>query len=138
MRSANETKTARARGLRKVATDAENALWFRLRGRRLNGQSGKSRSALIRWILFAGRAVSSLKLMEGSMRTVPVMQFEIDGSSLTTIAFCDFGTTRYWATWLVCLKQLPLPSRRLPLTRIADAIRPLPASGARQGTSSGI
>ncbi|HZR90742.1 MAG TPA: endonuclease domain-containing protein [Bradyrhizobium sp.] len=37
MRSANETKTVRARALRKVATDAENALWFRLRGRRLNG-----------------------------------------------------------------------------------------------------
>ena len=37
MRPANETKTVRARGLRKVATGAENALWFRLRARRLNG-----------------------------------------------------------------------------------------------------
>jgi very-short-patch-repair endonuclease len=37
MRPANMTKTARARGLRQSATDAENTLWFRLRSRRLNG-----------------------------------------------------------------------------------------------------
>ena len=37
MRPANETRTARARRLRKAPTDAENALWFRLRSRQLNG-----------------------------------------------------------------------------------------------------
>jgi len=37
LRHANEIKTRRARSLRTAATDAEQALWFRLRSRRLNG-----------------------------------------------------------------------------------------------------
>ena len=37
MRPANEMKTGRARRLRRAATDAEMALWHRLRSRRLNG-----------------------------------------------------------------------------------------------------
>ena len=37
MRAANEVKTERARRLRKAATDAETALWYRLRSRALNG-----------------------------------------------------------------------------------------------------
>jgi very-short-patch-repair endonuclease len=37
MREADEIKTGRARRLRKAATDAEAALWYRLRSRRLNG-----------------------------------------------------------------------------------------------------
>jgi very-short-patch-repair endonuclease len=37
MRPANEIKTARARHLRRGATDAETALWYQLRSRRLNG-----------------------------------------------------------------------------------------------------
>src|ERR1700756_23967 len=37
MRAANEIKTQRARSLRKVATEAEKALWYRLRSRSLNG-----------------------------------------------------------------------------------------------------
>src|ERR1700730_16992967 len=37
MREANETKTVRARRLRRTSTDAEMALWYRLRSRRLNG-----------------------------------------------------------------------------------------------------
>ena len=37
MRSANENKTERARRLRRAATHAETALWYRLRSRRLNG-----------------------------------------------------------------------------------------------------
>jgi very-short-patch-repair endonuclease len=36
MRAANEVKTGRARRLRKIPTDAESALWHRLRSRRLN------------------------------------------------------------------------------------------------------
>jgi very-short-patch-repair endonuclease len=37
MRPANEIKTGRARRLRRDATEAEAALWYRLRSRRLNG-----------------------------------------------------------------------------------------------------
>jgi very-short-patch-repair endonuclease len=37
MREANEIKTARARRLRRNSTDAENALWYRLRSRALGG-----------------------------------------------------------------------------------------------------
>jgi very-short-patch-repair endonuclease len=37
MRAANEAKAERARRLRKVATNAETKLWYRLRSRRLNG-----------------------------------------------------------------------------------------------------
>jgi very-short-patch-repair endonuclease len=37
MREAGEIKTHRARRLRRDATDAETALWHRLRSRRLNG-----------------------------------------------------------------------------------------------------
>jgi len=37
MRPANEMKTERARRLRKSATVAEAALWYRLRSRRMNG-----------------------------------------------------------------------------------------------------
>ncbi|WP_316183846.1 MULTISPECIES: endonuclease domain-containing protein [unclassified Bradyrhizobium] len=37
MRPGNEVKTERARRLRENSTDAENALWSRLRGRRLGG-----------------------------------------------------------------------------------------------------
>jgi very-short-patch-repair endonuclease len=37
MREANELKTQRARRLRRTATDAETALWRRLRSRALNG-----------------------------------------------------------------------------------------------------
>jgi very-short-patch-repair endonuclease len=37
MRAANEIKTGRARRLRRAATDAELALWHRLRSRSLNG-----------------------------------------------------------------------------------------------------
>ena len=37
MREANEIKTARARRLRRNSTDAENALWHRLRSRALHG-----------------------------------------------------------------------------------------------------
>ena len=37
MRTANEKKTGRARRLRRNATDAETALWYRLRSRRLSG-----------------------------------------------------------------------------------------------------
>ena len=37
MRPANESKTDRARRLRRAATNAETALWYRLRSRRLNG-----------------------------------------------------------------------------------------------------
>ena len=37
MRAASEFKTDRARRLRRAATDAETALWYRLRSRRLGG-----------------------------------------------------------------------------------------------------
>ncbi|WJR76344.1 endonuclease domain-containing protein [Bradyrhizobium sp. NP1] len=37
MRPANEIKTGRARRLRHAATDAETALWRRLRSRQVNG-----------------------------------------------------------------------------------------------------
>jgi very-short-patch-repair endonuclease len=37
VREADEIKTARARRLREAATDAEAAMWYRLRSRRLNG-----------------------------------------------------------------------------------------------------
>ena len=37
MRAANEVKTERARRLRKVSTNAEAALWQRLRSRQLSG-----------------------------------------------------------------------------------------------------
>jgi very-short-patch-repair endonuclease len=37
MRGAREIRTRRARRLRKDATDAETALWYRLRSRRLKG-----------------------------------------------------------------------------------------------------
>ena len=37
MRAANEMKTGRARHLRKVGTDAERVLWYRLRSRNLDG-----------------------------------------------------------------------------------------------------
>src|SRR3954471_11127724 len=37
MRAADEVKTGRARRLRRDATKAETALWYRLRARRLNG-----------------------------------------------------------------------------------------------------
>ena len=37
MRGGNERKTGRARELRKVDNEAEDALWHELRGRRLNG-----------------------------------------------------------------------------------------------------
>ena len=37
MREADEIKTGRARRLRREPTDAETALWYRLRSRRLNG-----------------------------------------------------------------------------------------------------
>src|ERR1700716_290124 len=37
MRAANEIKTQRARRLRRAATKAEAALWYRLRSRGLNG-----------------------------------------------------------------------------------------------------
>ncbi|MGJ4945806.1 endonuclease domain-containing protein [Bradyrhizobium sp. HKCCYLS1011] len=37
MRPGNEFKTERARELRKASTKAEGTLWYRLRGRRLNG-----------------------------------------------------------------------------------------------------
>ena len=37
MREADEIKTRRARRLRRKPTDAETALWYRLRSRRLNG-----------------------------------------------------------------------------------------------------
>jgi len=37
LRAANEIKTRRARCLRRAATDAEQALWYRLRSRTLNG-----------------------------------------------------------------------------------------------------
>ncbi len=37
MRGVNEVKTGRARRLRKSATDAETALWYKLRSRSLNG-----------------------------------------------------------------------------------------------------
>ncbi|MFL6827077.1 MAG: endonuclease domain-containing protein [Bradyrhizobium sp.] len=37
MRKANEIKTQRARRLRRLATNAENALWYRLRSRGLSG-----------------------------------------------------------------------------------------------------
>jgi len=37
MREADEIKTRRARRLRREPTDAETALWYRLRSRRLNG-----------------------------------------------------------------------------------------------------
>jgi very-short-patch-repair endonuclease len=37
MRPANDNKTERARRLLRAATNAETALWYRLRSRRLNG-----------------------------------------------------------------------------------------------------
>ena len=37
MQAANEIRTRRARRLRKAATDAERALWYRLRSRSLDG-----------------------------------------------------------------------------------------------------
>ncbi|MCA6121795.1 DUF559 domain-containing protein [Bradyrhizobium sp. WSM 1704] len=37
MRGADESKTERARNLRNASTDVEGKLWYRLRGRRLNG-----------------------------------------------------------------------------------------------------
>jgi very-short-patch-repair endonuclease len=37
MRGENNRKTARARELRQVENEAEETLWYHLRGRRLNG-----------------------------------------------------------------------------------------------------
>src|SRR6516164_7013048 len=92
---------------------------------------GKSRSGPILWTLLVGNVVSSSRWMEDSTRVVLVTQPGTNGWLITIIECFDFGTTMYSVIWGACLKQLPAPSQRLPLTRIAEAIRPLPASGER-------
>ena len=51
MRGARETKTKRARGLRRAATDVENALWHRLRSRSLGGHKFVRQEPIGRYVV---------------------------------------------------------------------------------------
>jgi hypothetical protein len=59
-------------------------------------------------------------------------KYATNGSRISDIAFCGFGIMMSYVTSRAFWKRLqPLWMPKLPLTRIADAIRPLPASGER-------
>jgi very-short-patch-repair endonuclease len=51
MRGAREIKTGRARSLRQAATDAENALWHRLRSRSLGGHKFVRQEPIGRYVV---------------------------------------------------------------------------------------
>jgi very-short-patch-repair endonuclease len=51
VRGASEIKTGRARNLRKTATDAESALWHRLRSRSLGGHKFVRQEPIGRYIV---------------------------------------------------------------------------------------
>jgi very-short-patch-repair endonuclease len=121
MREANDFKTARARGLRRSSTDAENALWYRLRSRALNGYKFVRQEPIGSY---------TVDLVCRERRLI----IEVDGSQHADnprdairdkwLIDHNYRVLRFWnndvlATWPAFLKQSRLPSRRCPLTRIA-------------------
>jgi very-short-patch-repair endonuclease len=142
MRAANEIKTGRARRLRRDATDAETALWSRLWSRRLNGYKFVRQGPI---------GPYTVDLICRDCRLI----IEVDGGQHADNT-CDavrdkwltdhnYRVPRFWnndvlgnmagvlETITTALAESPPPPPRewAPLTRIARATRPLPASGER-------
>jgi len=124
MREANEVKTIRARRLRRNSTNAENALWNRLRSRVLDGHKFVRQEPIGSYTvdLICRERRLIIEVDGGQHADNPRDVVRDNGSLIATIGCCGSGTTTCWATWQVSLKQLRSPSLRRPLTRIAVAM----------------
>jgi very-short-patch-repair endonuclease len=134
MRGPLRFKTARARALRRNSTDAEGKLWHHLRSRGVNGCKFVRQEPI-------GPFIADFVCREHRL------VIEVDGGQHATdprdawrdrwLSEHGYRVLRFWNNDVLSniesvLEVIgsALPPEE-PLTRIADAIRPLPASGER-------
>ena len=133
MRGVNEFKTNRARHLRSAATDAEGALWQKLRSRRLNGFKFVRQEPVGPFTVdFIGREGRLILEVDGGQHADTPRDVARD----RWLASHNYRVMRFWnndvlANMAGVLEVIANALAEAPLTRIANAIRPLPASGAR-------
>jgi very-short-patch-repair endonuclease len=135
VREADEIKTGRARRLRNAVTDAEAALWYRLRSRRLNG---------FKFVRQEPIGAYTVDFICRELRLI----IEVDGGQHAD-NWCDavrdkwlvdhiYRVLRFWNNDVLgkmagVLETIAAALAEAPPhpNRICEAIRPLPASGAR-------
>jgi very-short-patch-repair endonuclease len=133
MRGADKSRSNRARRLRKNATDAEGALWRKLRSRSLCGFKFVRQEPIGPCTVdFVCREIRLIVEVDGGQH----VNSPHDAFRDKWLASRNYRVIRFWNNDVLTnivgsLKSLLPQSRKVPLTRIAKAIRPLPASGER-------
>src|SRR5690242_16569099 len=133
MRGPNEFKTERARRLRANSTKAELRLWRHLRARTLMGHKFVRQEPVGPYIVdFVCREQRLVIEVDGGQHATD----KRDAIRDRWLAEHRYRVLRFWNNDVLgntegVLETIAaaLPDERVPLTRIADAIRPLPASG---------
>ena len=133
MRGADDKTTERARALRLNATKAELKLWNKLRGRALNGHKFvRQQSIGPYYVDFMSRERRLIVEVDGGQHNVS----ERDSIRTAWLSQRGYRVLRFWNHDVLgnidgVLHAIGAALAATPLTRIADAIRPLPASGER-------
>ena len=140
MRGPDDFKTERARLLRENSTTVERRLWYRLRARSLNGHKFVRQEPIGPYIVdFICREKGLIIELDGGQHA-DSLHDAIRDKWLTEHGY---RVVRFWNNDLTKIskafwrKSLGYWMRRVPLTRIANAIRPLPARGERWSPRQG-
>ena len=133
MRGADDKTTERARALRLNATKAELKLWNKLRGRALNGHKFvRQQSIGPYYVDFMSRERRLIVEVDGGQHNVS----ERDSIRTAWLSQRGYRVLRFWNHDVLgnidgVLHAIGAALAATPLTRSANAIRPLPASGER-------
>ena len=133
MRGADDKTTERARALRLNATKAELKLWNKLRGRALNGHKFvRQQSIGPYYVDFMSRERRLIVEVDGGQHNVS----ERDSIRTAWLSQRGYRVLRFWNHDVLgnidgVLHAIGAALAATPLTRSANAIRLLPASGER-------
>jgi len=134
MRGANLTKTERARRLRRASTIAETRLWNRIRSRAVEGHKFVRQEPIGPYVVdFVCREQRLVVEVDGGQHATD----KRDAIRDQWLGDHRYRVLRFWNNDVLrniagVLETIAIAlDAEGPLTRIADAIRPLPASGER-------
>jgi very-short-patch-repair endonuclease len=134
MRGPNDFKTERARLLRQNPTKAEHRLWYRLRSRSINGHKFVRQIPIGPYVVdFLCREKRLIVELDGGQHA----DNQRDQVRDKWLVDHGYRVMRFWNNDVMRNIEGVLETiaaaldEESPPTRIADAIRPLPASGER-------
>ena len=134
MRGPNDFKTERARLLRQNSTNVERRLWYRLRSRSINGHKFVRQEPIGPYVVdFICREKRLIVELDGGQHA----DSQRDRVRDKWLVDHGYRVMRFWNNDVMrnmdgVLETIAMAlDVEIPLTRIADAIRPLPASGER-------